>query len=128
MVGAGGEERLPVALAAEGTGPLSKAIGIYKEVADSRSGSGFSFNDMAANRAGTRFGELAVAKPQHLQALLAGGVQEADFMPDVADLPEFMGEADFKRRFGGVGQPAYTTMMAEIADLIPADGRASGPS
>ena len=32
------------------------AIGVYKEVRDSRGGSGFSFNDMAANRAGTRFG------------------------------------------------------------------------
>jgi hypothetical protein len=38
---------ISAALAAEGTGPLSKAIGIYKEVADSRHGSGFSFNDMA---------------------------------------------------------------------------------
>lgn len=111
---------ISAALAAEGTGPLSKAIGIYKEVADSRSGSGFSFNDMAANRAGTRFGELAVGRPQQLQALMAGGVQETDFMPEVADLPEFMSEADFKRRFGGVGQPAYTTMMAEIERRVVA--------
>lgn len=111
---------ISAALAAEGTGPLSRAIGIYKEVADSRSGSGFSFNDMAANRAGTRFGELAVAQPQQLQALLAGGVQEADFMPAVDDLPEFMSEADFRRRFGGVGQPAYTTMMTEIERRVAA--------
>lgn len=108
------------AVAAEGTGPLSKAIGVYKEVVDSRSGSGFSFNDMAANRAGTRFGELAVAHPQQLQALMAGGVQEADFMPAVGDLPEFMPEADFKRRFGGVGQPAYAAMMAEIERRVAA--------
>jgi hypothetical protein len=111
---------ISAALAAEGTGPLSKAIGIYKEVADSRQGSGFSFNDMAANRAGTRFGERAVAQAGQLQALLAGGVQEADFMPDVADLPEFMNEADFARRFGGVGQPAYTKMMAEIESRVAA--------
>lgn len=111
---------ISAALAAEGTGPLSKAIGIYKEVADSRSGSGFSFNDMAANRAGSRFGELAVAQPQQLQSLVAAGVQEPDFMPAVGDLPEFMSEADFKRRFGGVGQPAYTTMMAEIERRVAA--------
>jgi hypothetical protein len=52
--------------------------------------------------------------------LLAGGVQEADFMPDVADLPEFMNEADFARRFGGVGQPAYAQMMAEIESRVGA--------
>ncbi|HLL11419.1 MAG TPA: hypothetical protein VK570_10195 [Rubrivivax sp.] len=111
---------ISAALAAEGTGPLSKAIGIYKEVADARQGSGFSFNDMAANRAGTRFGERAVAEAPQLQALLAGGVQEADFMPEVSDLPEFMNEADFARRFGGVGQPAYTKMMAEIESRVAA--------
>lgn len=108
------------ALAAEGTGPLSKAIGIYKEVADSRGGTGFSFNDMAANRAGTRLGELAVSDPGKLQAALAGGVQEADFMPPAADLPEFMTEADFKRRFGGVGEPPYLEMMAEIERRVDA--------
>ena len=106
------------ALAAEGTGPLSQAIGVYKEVADSRTGSGFSFNDMAANRAGTRLGEMAVARPGQLQAVLAGGVQEADFMPDVSGLPEFMSETDFKRRFGGVGQPAYAAMMADIESRV----------
>jgi hypothetical protein len=111
---------ISAALAAEGTGPLSKAIGIYKEVADARQGSGFSFNDMAANRAGTRFGERAVAEAPQLQALLAGGVQEADFMPEVSDLPEFMNEADFARRFGGVGQPAYSKMMAEIESRVAA--------
>jgi hypothetical protein len=111
---------ISAALAAEGTGPLSKAIGIYKEVADSRQGSGFSFNDMAANRAGTRLGERAVSQAGHVQALLAGGVQEADFMPPVADLPEFMNEADFARRFGGVGQPAYTKMMADIESRVAA--------
>lgn len=34
---------------------LSDAIGLYKELEDARSGSGFSFNDIAANRAGTSF-------------------------------------------------------------------------
>jgi hypothetical protein len=35
-------------------------------------------------------------------------------MPDVSDLPEFMQEAEFKRRYGGVGSPAYNKLMAEI--------------
>lgn len=102
------------ALAAESTSPLARAIGIYKEVADSRGGTGFSFNDMAANRAGIRLGELAVREPQRLQAALAAGVKDSDLMPRWRDLPEFMTEAEFLQRYGGVGAPAYEAMLAEI--------------
>jgi hypothetical protein len=107
------------ALVTEGTSPLSRAIGLYKEVADSRGGSGFSFNDMAANRAGTRFGELALQQAQALQRRVARGpggrpLADADLLPAVADLPEFMPEAEFKRRFGGVGAPAYEALLADI--------------
>ncbi len=108
------------ALAVESTGPLSKAVGLYKEIADSRTGSGFSFNDIAANRAGTRLGELAVAQPLKLQAALARGVREEDILPRWADLPEFMPEPEFKRRFGGVGEPAYVAMMDEIERRVDA--------
>jgi len=101
-------------LAAEGTTPLSRAVGIYKEIADSRGGSGFSFNDIAADRAGTRFGERAVREPAALQALVARGVKDGDLMPRFEDLPEFMAEPEFLRRFGGVGAPAYNQMIAEI--------------
>ena len=101
-------------LATEGTTPLSKAIGVYKEVADSRGGSGFSFNDMAANRAGTRFGERAVQSATALQDAVAQGVRDVDLLPRVDDLPEFMPEPEFMRRFGGVGAPAYQAMLNEI--------------
>jgi hypothetical protein len=105
---------ISAALVVEGTGPLSRAVGLFKEVADSRGGSGFSFNDLAADRAGTRLGELAMQQPLRLQTALAGVVQEADFMPHAADLPEAMAEPEFKRRFGGVGEPRYVAMLAEI--------------
>ena len=111
---------ISAALAAEAGGALADAIGVYKEVDDARAGSGFSFNDIAADRAGTRFGELALRAPERLQAALAGAVAEPDFMPDVHDLPEFMPEAEFKRRFGAVGAPAYQKMMAEIEARIAA--------
>jgi hypothetical protein len=111
---------ISAAMAAEATGPLSNAVGIYKEVRDSRVGSGFSFDDIAADRAGTRFGELAVQAPERLQAALAGGVIESDFMPVAADLPGAMSEPDFVRRFGGVGAPAYQQQMAEIEKRVAA--------
>lgn len=107
-------------LALEGGGPLADAIGVYKEVADSRNGSGFSFNDIAADRAGTRLGLLARQAPEQLQAQLARGVRESDFMPDVADLPQFLSEAEFRRAYGGVGAPAYRHMQADIERRLDA--------
>lgn len=104
-------------IAAAAGSPLADAVGLHKEIEDARSGSGFSFNDIAADRAGTRFGEIAVVSPARARGLaraIARGVQESDFMPDVADLPEYMSEAEFTRRFGGVGSPAYDRMMALI--------------
>ena len=111
---------ISAAIAAEGGSPLADAIGLYKEVEDSRGGSGFSFGDIAADRAGTRFGTLAVKAPQKLQAMLAAGVKERDFMPDVSDLPEFMQESDFKKRYGGIGAPAYNRVIADIDARIAA--------
>ena len=105
-------------LAAEAGGPLSKVVGVYKEVADSRAGSGFSFNDIAADRAGTRFGELAVHDAARMQARAAAINQADEFMPAAADLPENMTEAEFKRRFGGVGEPVYNRLLAEIEQRV----------
>ncbi|MCA0241899.1 MAG: YfiM family protein [Proteobacteria bacterium] len=107
-------------LAAESGTPLADLIGLYKELSDARSGSGFSFNDMAANRAGTRMGALAVGDPARLQQRLAAGLNEADFMPDVSDLPEGMNEAEFRRRFGAPGTAAYQRMMEDIEQRLGA--------
>jgi hypothetical protein len=51
------------AIAATGDGDLSDLVGVYKEWSDSRGGSGFSFVDLAADRAGTRLGRLATTSP-----------------------------------------------------------------
>jgi hypothetical protein len=112
---------LSAAIAAEAGSQLADAVGLYKEVDDSRAGSGFSFNDIAADRAGTRFGEIASHSPERARKLaqaLASGVKESDFMPDVADLPEFLPEAEFKRRYGGIGGRGYNNMMATIEKRV----------
>ena len=108
-------------IAAEAGSPLADAVGLHKEIEDSRGGSGFSFNDIAADRAGTRFGELASGSPlraRELALALADGVSESDFMPEVADLPEFMPEAQFRQRYGGVGAPAYEQVMTTIESRV----------
>jgi hypothetical protein len=97
---------------------------LFKEVDDSRGGSGFSFNDLAADRAGVRLGEKATdsaASAKKLQQSLGRpGLSEADFMPSVEGLPEFMPEPEFKARFGGIGAPAYNNMMQEIERRVGA--------
>jgi hypothetical protein len=109
------------ALAAEGGGPLADAIGIYKEQVDARHGSGFSFNDIAADRAGSRLGLLAVSEPLRLQQRLAAGLQERDLLPDVSDLPEYLSEAEFRQRYGGIDAPAYRKLMASIEARLEAN-------
>ena len=110
------------ALAASAGSPLADAVGLYKEIFDSRGGSGFSFNDIAADRAGSRFGEVAgrEATAKNLQVKVGAGIGESDLMPATADLPEFMPEAEFKRRFGGVNGGEYNRMMADIERRIAA--------
>ena len=112
---------ISAALAATAGSPLADAVGLYKEVDDSRGGSGFSFNDIAADRAGTRFGELATGPDggmRKIKRLLVAGVRDADLLPDVKDLPEFLQEAEFKRRYGGIGAPAYGKIMKDIEQRI----------
>ncbi|MDO8940986.1 MAG: hypothetical protein Q7U98_17665 [Methylicorpusculum sp.] len=107
-------------LAAYAGTPLADAVGLYKEIEDSKGGSGFSFIDIAADRAGTLMGELAVAGEQQarqVQSLLATGA-ESDIMPKTSDLPEFISEAEFMRRYGGTQGKAYQQMMNEIERRI----------
>ena len=109
------------AIAAYADTTLADAIGLYKEIDDSRYGSGFSFNDIAADRAGTKFGEKAVANEdlaQELQRQLALGLEDRDLMPEWKDLPEFLSEAEFKRRFIEIDSPAYRTMMQKIEQRV----------
>ncbi len=102
--------------------PLADAVGLYKEIEDSKGGSGFSFNDIAADRAGTRMGELAISnelRAKKIQQLMVTAT-ESDIMPNIVDLPEFMPEIEFKRRFGGTQGKEYRQMMENIEQRVAA--------
>ncbi len=105
---------ISAALAAESGSPLADAVGLYKELSDAQGGSGFSFNDLAADRAGTRFGERAVREATRLQTKLAAGVVERDLLPDLSDLPEGLSATAFQQRFGVVGSAAYQAVVTDI--------------
>jgi hypothetical protein len=107
-------------LAAYAGTPLADAMGLFKEIEDAHGGSGFSFNDIAADRAGTRMGELAAGNEQRKIQMLMATAKESDIMPVTIDLPEFMPETEFKHRFGGVQGKPYRKMMKEIERRIAA--------
>ncbi|MEJ2576766.1 MAG: hypothetical protein P8106_08765 [Gammaproteobacteria bacterium] len=114
---------ISAALAANTDGALANAVGLFKEMSDIDRGSGFSFTDIAADRAGTRFGEAAVASAAHarrLQRKLAGAVGEGDLMPPFRDLPEHLSDTEFRTRYGGIGSAAYAEVMAEIERRLDA--------
>lgn len=110
------------ALAANTGGPFADAVGLYKEVADSKGGSGFSFNDLAADRAGSTLGSRAEGRDsaRSLQTRLGAPLKDRDIVPETDDLPEFLSAAEFEREYGGVGAPAYNTLMADIERRIAA--------
>ena len=100
---------------------LSDAIGLYKEIEDARSGSGFSFNDIAADRAGTLFGERATASQMgamQIQQWASQDITDKDLMPDWQDLPEHLPKPVFRQHYGNMDTPAYHQMMKTIEQRV----------
>ncbi|MDD5753488.1 MAG: hypothetical protein PHN45_01875 [Methylococcales bacterium] len=110
------------ALTASTNSRVGNALGEVKELSDSKAGgSGFSFVDLAADKAGSRFGELAVLSPEsarRIQKLTSKIKDYTDFMPDPSDLPEHMDETEFKRLFESTQSPAYLALAAKIDQRI----------
>ena len=105
------------ALAATAGAPVADAVGLYKELHDAQGGSGFSFNDLAADRAGTRLADRATAgedAARRQQQALAVAAPAPVLLPVVDDLPENMQLAEFTRRFGGIDAPAALRLRADI--------------
>ena len=90
---------------------------------DSEGPSGFSFTDIGADRAGVRFAKQSIASPASARAMqraLARPIEEAQFFPQVRDLPEGLSEAEFRRRYGDINSVEYQRMIAEIDRRIVA--------
>jgi hypothetical protein len=106
---------IAAALSVSAGSRLANIIGLAKEEDDTTSGSGFSFTDLAVDKAGAQLGALSQGgKAAQVQALLASSSSDAALCPPVADLPEFMAEEEFARRFSKVGSPAYRKVIKEI--------------
>jgi hypothetical protein len=106
---------ISAAITVNGGSRLANAIGLMKEEEDAGKGSGFSFTDLAANRAGVRLGERAMGNSAPaLQQYLSIAHDDADLLPDFRDLPEFMPQSEFDRRFGPIGGPRYQEVIDRI--------------
>lgn len=100
---------------------LSKQLGEDKELGDAEKGSGFSFIDLTADRAGTRFGQTAIASAKQarkLQQIMSTVKHYSSIIPDIQGLPERMDEPTFKTRFDNIGSPIYQSMISEIDERI----------
>ena len=114
---------LSAAFAAVGGSSVSWGLGEVKELVDAgrAGGSGFSFDDVAADRAGIAFAEQALgAGPRGLAWMLSVMEAEGAAMPSIAGLPSFMSEAEFAAAYGDVEDPRYDAQIEEIDGRIAA--------
>ena len=111
------------AITASVNGQIAKVVGEEKELSDANGGSGFSFIDLAADKAGTKLGEMATSSPENarkIQQAMANIKDYSDFMPDPTDLPEHMNDAEFKQRYQSVDSLVYQALSNEIDARIAA--------
>jgi len=108
---------ISAALAGVMNSHIANIIGVFKEVQDSQGGSGFSFADLTADRAGVRFAEQATASPasaRDTQQRAAALNAEAAIMPSITALPEGLQDPEFRRRFERRDSAAYNVVKDEI--------------
>lgn len=103
---------------------IADFIGEAKEVQDATNkASGFSFTDLAADRAGVRFAEIATGSvdgARRMQEFLSRPISEKQFFPEIRDLPEGLTAAQFKDRYGARESDRYKRVVAEIDRRIAA--------
>lgn len=96
----------------------SMSVGIAKEMLDATpGGSGFSFVDLTADRAGTMLAVTATHTPNSARAFqrrTQNGVSVEDFMPSIEGLPEGLTSDQVQNLYGGLGGARFMS----IADII----------
>lgn len=97
-------------------------VGELKELLDTTGGgSGFSFDDMAANLAGARFATAFLAAPPEQWPGMLDRIQsEADLLPSLAGLPSGLSAEAFAAGYGRLDSPEYAALIDEIERRIDA--------
>ncbi len=112
------------ALTSLGSSYLANLMGFKKEIKDSaQGGSGFSFIDLAADRAGMYFGKMATSSSKNarkMQQVMATTKDYKDFFPEIRDLPDQIGQNDLIEHYQSVESPAAQAMLKEIDKRVKA--------
>ncbi|WP_303453663.1 hypothetical protein [Colwellia sp. 1_MG-2023] len=99
----------------------SDAIGEFKEFLDTnKGGSGFSFADLQADRAGTRLAMIVTKSEKNAkraQQLLAN-VTDAELLPSIEGLHEGLNEDSFEKKFKDVLSKDYQQTLTEIDNRL----------
>ena len=110
------------AIAASAGATMVQVLTVYKEVSDSRFGTGFSFTDIAANQAGTMLGILASrseADARRFQEVILDTLTDADYLPPLGTY-DGMTEEEFIEQYGSRESDAYLQRLEAITDSIAA--------
>ncbi len=103
-----------------GSSYLANLMGIKKEIKDAdidKGGSGFSFIDLAADRAGMYFGKMATSSPDNartMQRVMSNIKDYTAFMPDVRDLPEQIDRKSLVKQYPSVDSAAAQEILQRI--------------
>jgi hypothetical protein len=109
------------ALTVSAGGGFANAAGLFKELDDSRGGTGFSFDDLLADKAGVRLAELATGTDRQarlVQQRMSGQLSEEDFMPTIDNLPPSIMELEFKQKYRDLDSEKYRLVDNEIEKRI----------
>jgi hypothetical protein len=97
----------------------ARSAGLIKELVDAHGQSGFSFADMAANRAGIVFANAVLTGRLTLDDVAQRFTVEA-FLPPIEDLQEQLAAKEFAEAFGGIGDARLTAELNRIEGRIQA--------
>ena len=95
----------------------TKGIGLAKEMLDANRGTGFSFPDMAANRAGIVFAERLMGDQISL-AEVASEFTTETYLPPIADLLEGLGADKLQEHLDGKGNDELGAELIRIERRI----------
>ncbi len=98
---------------------MARSAGLVKEMLDANGGSGFSFRDMAANRAGIVFAHAVLNRQVTLQQIARDFTVDR-FFPPVDDLRESLQMAEFVEAYGSAGDARFASELAHIEARINA--------
>ena len=99
----------------------SDAIGEYKEFLDTnKGGSGFSFADLLADRAGTRLAMIVTKSKEHAikaQNILSK-ISDESLLPSINGLEEGLNEEDFVKIYKNINSKRYQQTLLEIDNRL----------